>query len=135
MAYFTQEQKAKMAPKVKLICKKYGVNASLSVYNHSVVVLKIKAASIDFINNYNEVLSHDFYRTAAGQGPATGTLSLNPHHYSSAFTGQCLACLNELFDTLNEGNHDNSDIQSDYFDVGWYVDVNIGSWNKPFNLI
>ena len=29
-------------------------------------------------------------------------------------------------------NHDNSDIQTDYFDVGWYVDVNAGIWNKPY---
>jgi hypothetical protein len=32
------------------------------------------------------------------------------------------------------GNHDRSDIQSDYFDVGWYVDVNIGSWNRPYEV-
>jgi hypothetical protein len=33
------------------------------------------------------------------------------------------------------GNHDRSDIQSDYFDVGWYVDINIGRWNKPYALV
>jgi hypothetical protein len=35
---------------------------------------------------------------------------------------------------MNMGNHDNSDIMTDYFDVGWYVDVNIGLWNKPYIL-
>jgi hypothetical protein len=35
---------------------------------------------------------------------------------------------------MNGGNHDNSDVQTDYFDVGWYVDVNIGSWDKPYTL-
>jgi hypothetical protein len=33
---------------------------------------------------------------------------------------------------MNAGNHNNSDVQSDYFDVGWYIDVNIGKWNKPY---
>jgi hypothetical protein len=33
---------------------------------------------------------------------------------------------------MNDGNWDKSDIQSDYFNVGWYVDVNIGKWNKPY---
>jgi hypothetical protein len=33
---------------------------------------------------------------------------------------------------LNTGNHDNSDSQTDYFDVGWYVDVKVGKWNKPY---
>ena len=36
---------------------------------------------------------------------------------------------------MNDGNHDRSDPQSDYFDVGWYVDVNIGKWNKPYTLV
>lgn len=31
-----------------------------------------------------------------------------------------------------EGNHDNNDIQSDYFDVGWYLYLRTGKWNKPF---
>jgi hypothetical protein len=29
----------------------------------------------------------------------------------------------ELRDAMNSGNHDNSDIMSDYFDVGWYVSI------------
>jgi len=33
---------------------------------------------------------------------------------------------------MNTGNWDKSDIQTDYFNVGWYVDVNIGKWNKPY---
>ena len=36
---------------------------------------------------------------------------------------------------MNDGNHDNSEIQYDYFDVGWYIDVNIGRWNQPYQLI
>jgi hypothetical protein len=35
---------------------------------------------------------------------------------------------------MNAGNWDKSDIQTDYFNVGWYIDVNIGKWNKPYTL-
>jgi len=35
---------------------------------------------------------------------------------------------------MDIGNHDRSDIQSDYFDVGWYKSVNIGKWNKPYEV-
>lgn len=137
MAYFSQEQKAKMAPAVKALCKKYGVNASLAVRHHSVVVLNIKAATIDFIGNFNETVSNDFYLTSAmfyGREftPAKDSLSVNPYHFKNHFTGQALAFLTEMFDVLDEGNHDNSDVQTDYFDVGWYTDVNVGAWNKPF---
>jgi len=33
---------------------------------------------------------------------------------------------------MNEGNHDNSDIMTDYFDVGWYISVRLGKWDKPY---
>jgi hypothetical protein len=36
---------------------------------------------------------------------------------------------------MNDGNFDKSDIQSDYFHVGWYVSVNIGKWNKPYEVV
>ena len=42
--------------------------------------------------------------------------------------------LSEVIPAMNNGNHDNSDIQTDYFDVGWYIDVNIGKWNKPYTV-
>jgi hypothetical protein len=36
---------------------------------------------------------------------------------------------------MNAGNHNRSDAMTDYFDVGWYVDVNIGKWNQPYILL
>ena len=61
MAYVSQELKAKLAPKIKAICKKYGVKASLAVRNHSVLCLNIKSGKIDFIGNFNETC-HPQYR-------------------------------------------------------------------------
>jgi hypothetical protein len=40
--------------------------------------------------------------------------------------------MKEIFVAMNDGNWDKSDIQSDYFNVGWYVDVNIGKWDKHY---
>lgn len=139
MAYFDQTRKAQMAPAVKVLCKKYGVKASLAVRNRSTVVLNIKSADIDFITNFNETVTNDFYlssQMAYGGAftPAKDNISVNPYHFEKHFSGQALAFLTEMFDVLGDGNHDNSDIQTDYFDVGWYTDVNIGSWNKPFTV-
>jgi hypothetical protein len=32
------------------------------------------------------------------------------------------------------GNHDKSDVMTDYFNVGWYIDINIGKWDKPYKV-
>jgi hypothetical protein len=36
---------------------------------------------------------------------------------------------------MNDGNHDTSNAQIDYFCVGWYVNVNAGHWNKPYRRV
>lgn len=133
MAYVSQELKKSIAPVIKTICKKYGVKATLAVRNHSTLVLNIKSGKIDFIGNSNRVCGADHYQVARGFKPNTsGHEDVNPYHYKSHFDGQALSFLKEVIPAMNNGNHDNSDIQSDYFDVGWYIDVNIGKWDSPY---
>lgn len=38
----------------------------------------------------------------------------------------------ESLDLFRIDNHNRSDSQTDYFDVGHYTSINLGSWNKPF---
>ena len=134
MAYMNQDKKAKIAPVVKAILKKYRMKGTLSVRNHSTLVLSIKEGSLDLISNYNETVANapGGFR---GGNPAENYLSPNPYWYQDHFSGESLKFMGELFDALNDGNHDRSDIQTDYFDVGWYVDVNVGGWNKPYLVV
>lgn len=128
MAYMSQERKAALAPAIKAICKKYGVKASLAVYNHSSLVLNIKSGPIDFIGNYNSTVGNRYQQCESKY------MQVNPYWYHDHFDGAALAFLKEVIPAMNVGNHDRSDIQSDYFDVGWYTDVNVGRWNKPYLL-
>lgn len=129
MAYMNQERKAERAPAVKAICAKYGIKASLAVRNHSTLVLNVKSGVIDFINNFNTTVAAD-----CGFTPAKQSIQINPYHYEKHFSGDSLKFLEEVMAVMNTGNHDNSDMQTDYFDVGFYVDINIGAWNKPYSL-
>ena len=123
MAYVSQELKSKLAPQIKAICKKYGVKASLAVRNHSTLVLNVKSGKIDFIRDYGD--SDDARKFG---------IQVNPYHYKSHFDGNAKAFLSEVIPAMNDGNWDKSEIQYDYFNVGWYIDVNIGKWNKPYEL-
>lgn len=135
MAYVSQELKKSLAPAIKAVCKKYGVKASLAVRNHSTLCLNIKSGTIDFIGNANEVCGADHYQVSRGFTPnKSGYDNVNVYHYKNHYSGKALKFLSEVVSLMNNGNHDNSDIQTDYFDVGWYVDVNIGKWNKPYIL-
>lgn len=131
MAYISQEEKSKIAPVVKDICKKYGVKATLSINNHSTLVLTISSAKIDFIQNYNQVgekRNHDGRRQIAKD-----YLQVNTYWYHEHFDGKAKEFLEKVISAMKgQGWFDKSDIQTDYFHVKHYVDVNVGRWNKPF---
>ena len=129
MAYVSAETKARIAPKLRAIAKKYGLKATVAALPHRALVLNISGGKIDFITNHNETLAiHGHHSTVRDH------ISVNTYHYPSHFTGEALAFLTEAVAAINDGNHDNSDTQTDYFDVGWYTNINIGRWNKPYTL-
>jgi len=130
MAYVSPELKAKLAPTIKAILKKYNVKGSIAVRNHSTLVLNVKSAPIDFIADFNETAKQ---RYASGdRREAIGHIQVNEYHYKQHFSGKAKQFLTEVITAMNDGNFDHSDSQSDYFCVGWYVNVNIGKWDKNF---
>jgi hypothetical protein len=135
MAYVSQEMKAKLAPRIKDICKKHGVKATLAVRHHSTLVLNIRQGSIDFIGNFNSVAGDRARPDHLPFQPATKSIDVNTYWYKEHFSGAALKFLNEVMPVLNDGNWDKSDVQTDYFNVGWYVDINIGQWDKPYALV
>jgi hypothetical protein len=132
MAYMNQERKAELAPAIKAVFKKYGINGSIAVRNHMALVVSIKSGPIDFFESYNRVSMSRFQKCS--HSPAQDCMDVNPYRYHDHFDGVAHDCLEELITAMNAGNHNNSDIQSDYFDVGWYANVSIGKWNKPYTL-
>jgi hypothetical protein len=150
MAYMSQENKKRIVKLAKPVLKKYGIKAtfgvrhhstlvcniksgSLDVRHHSTLVCNIKSGSLDFINNYCETVKN------AWEGHVESVkkdqyIDVNVHHYEKHFSGDCLAFLKELITVMNDGNYDNSDAQFDYFDVGYYIDINVGKWDKPYVL-
>lgn len=140
MAYMSQEKKAKIAPVVKAICKKYGVKASLAVRNHFTLSLNVSQGPIDFIENYIKTDEDRPYIRKMDERSISflrknRAIDVNVYHYKDQFSGKALSFLKEVIPAMNDGNHDRSDPQSDYFDVGWYSDVNIGNWKKPYTLV
>ena len=140
MAYVSQELKAKLAPSIRAVCKKYGIKASVAVRNHMTLVLNVKQGSIDFIENYIETDKAKSYCNYMSETDIAGirknqSLDVNPYHYRDHFSGHARKFLIEVMSIMNDGNWDESDSQTDYFNVGWYVDVNIGRWNKPYALV
>ena len=131
MAYVSQELKAELSPAIKTVLKKYSVKGTIAVRHHSTLVVNIKSGVIDFIGNYNEVTGGDLHGN-----PRLGNIDVNPYWYHDHFSNVAKDFLIELFAAMKGDKwFDRSDFQSDYFHTAYYLDVNIGQWNKPYQVI
>lgn len=122
MAYVDQDKKKRIEALVKPIFKKYGIKARLGVRNHSELVCRITAGPIDFFADY----------TYRGDRTVKDYIQVNHYHYDRDYTGKALEFFKELIPALQSENWDKSDIQTDYFNVGYYLSVEVGQWDKPY---
>jgi hypothetical protein len=122
MAYMNQDKKKVIASKLKPVLKKYGVKGTLSVRNHSSIVLNVKAGKIDFFEDYGD-----------REDAKKFGIQVNPYWFHDHFEGKSKQFLTEAFDALKSaGYYDNSDASIDYFDTAYYYNINIGNWKKPY---
>lgn len=136
MAYMNQQKKAVIKANLDKALKGTGVKFSLSVRNHSTISCTIKSAPIDLIANSNETCGKDFYQVSRGFKPNDSRYEqVNPYHYKDHFSGKALEIVDKVVKALYTADYyDRSDAMTDYFDTAYYVDVNIGKWNKPFEV-
>jgi hypothetical protein len=141
MAYMSQEHKAKIAPVVKEILKKYGVKGTLAVRHHSSLVLNIKSGKIDFIENYikTDAASYCAKKMDADQIAyirTKKTLDINEYWYQEHFTGKAKSFLKEIIAAMKGPEYfNNDDAMTDYFHRSHYIDINVGAWNKPYEVL
>lgn len=132
MAYMNQERKAKIAANLKPILKKFGVKGTLAVRNNSTIVLTVKSGKIDFIENF---LASGMRANDAEYVRTKRYIDVNPYWFHDHFTGKAKDFLTAAFRALKSADwYDESDAMTDYFNTAYYVDVNIGKWNKPYEI-
>lgn len=140
MAYMNQERKARIATALKPILAKYGVKGSLSVRSHSSIVLTLKSGKIDFVENFIDTDANVSHGRKMEQSQIdylrkNQTLDVNPYWFQEHFSGKAKAFLTEAFRALKSADwYDESDAMTDYFNTAYYVDLNVGKWNKPYTV-
>jgi len=140
MAYMNQERKAKIATAIKPILSKYGVKGSLSVRNHSTICLTLKSGKIDFIENFiktdtDSIVGRKMDQSQIDYIRKNQSLDVNPYWFQEHFSGDAKAFLAEAFKALKSADwYDESDPMTDYFNIAYYVDVNVGKWDRPYEV-
>ena len=143
MAFMNQEKKKILAPAIKAVLKKYNMKGTIAVRHYMSLVVNIKEGALDLLGA--EQKHRDEYAKMRGQEsyPVGDNLQVNQFYAAewAEKVGETTIAkfYEELIDAMNGRgtsvqNHDNSDAMTDYFDVGYYIDINVGNWNKPYNL-
>ena len=82
MAYIDQERKSEIAPLVKGVLAKYGIKGTLSIRNHSTLVLTIKSGRINFCQNWFDTYPANYHRnpTAHQVSGVPDHIDVNVYH-------------------------------------------------------
>jgi hypothetical protein len=139
MAYVTQEVITKARLALKALNKEYGIKATLSGKGDSTLYLTIAEGKIDFITNFCENvkakrIQHDTQQVIDWVTKEQN-ISVNQYYIDNSFDGIALEYLEKAKSIMLVDHWDRSDIQSDYFNCAYYLNISIGRWNKPYNFV
>lgn len=131
MAYVSKEDKVKIVAAVKAVLPK-NWKATFAVNNGSTIVMTIKSTPLTL----EEILGkeacdelNDYHRFDG----VLGYVDINHHRLDRDIKDDfARSILEKVVDALNTDNYNNSDIMTDYFDVGHYIDLQFGSFDKPY---
>ena len=119
MAYISQDEKKELAPGIKAVLKKYGMKGSIAINHYSSLVVNVQKGKIKFDHSHGD-----------------GYTQVNTYHIDSWYEGAAKNFLSELLAAMKGTKwYDNSDAMTDYFDTAYYMDINLGKWNKPYEYI
>ena len=119
MAYMNQEKKKVIAAMLKTALKGKNVKYTLSVRENMDLYCKISAGCAGLKIHSDE----------------RGYHNVSEYHINENYNAEAAEILNIMKKCLNHENYDRSDSQTDYFDVGHYVTIVVGTWDKPFQVI
>jgi hypothetical protein len=134
MAYMNQARKAELAPAIKAVLKKFGMKGTIGVSNYSTLIVNLQSGELDLIEEANAFNREFAQRTGQKFYPVTGNYQANPYKGADAYADSVVGQFFKELTAAMRGKiwYDNSDIMTDYFDTAYYMEINVGKWNKPY---
>lgn len=139
MAYVTEEIITNARTGLKSLNKEYGVKSTLKGKGTSSLTLSISKGSIDFITDYCATIAvkriNQDISTAINYAKLKQYIAVNQYYLENEFSGLALEYMQKASNIMHAEHWDKSDIQSDYFNCAYYVNIYVGRWNKPYALV
>lgn len=134
MAYITAEKVAEKRNKIKAAFPaKEGWKFSVRREHYTAISIKVLRGPVA-LEIFKKDEDSDYRRPENGVEmiERAGT---HPSWIDGKFPEETAKILFKIWAIVNEDNYDNSDTMTDYFDVGFYANVDIGDWDKPYEVV
>lgn len=129
MAYMNQDKKKIIKANLDKVLKPLGIKYSLRVQDYMSITCTLRSGEVDFIENFKQTTGKDFDQHIRNH------IQVNPYWYKDHFTHRPQRVVGEVLEALRSADYyDKSDAQVDYFDTAYYFHLNIGDWDKPYEL-
>ncbi len=130
MAFISQEDKKTLAPAIKAVFKKYGLKGTISIKNHITLCANVSAGRLDLLGA----------AAAVGSIRSTGYYQANPYRPTNQKYKDINLDIFNFYEELKKAMRgslwfDKSDLMTDYHHTAYFMSINIGRWNKPYQLI
>jgi hypothetical protein len=137
MAYVSQEKKKEIHAALKAVFPK-SWRWSLAVNHGSSLVLNIWSAPVDLLAMVNAVGQKRAENCNQQHlwSPSRSYAQLNPYYLENQFEGEALKIMVKAkAQMFGHGYFDKSEPMTDYFHCAWYVNMNLGKYDKPFKVV
>lgn len=120
MAYVSKELKAQLVAEIKKVMPK-SWKASYAIRNYSTLIVTISKAPLDLHETFSDMREEkNEYRVS------------EYHFKDKCLNEEVKNTLEKIVNAMNGQNYNNSDVMTDYFDVGYYTELRFGKWDKEF---
>ena len=129
MAYMNQDKKKVIKANLDKVLKPLGIKYSLRVQDYMSITCTLRSGEVDFIENFKQTTGNEFDQHVRNH------IQVNPYWYQDHFTHRPQRIIGECLDALRSADYyDKSDAMIDYFETAYYYHLDVGSWDKPYEL-
>ena len=138
LAYISQTEKKELAPAIKKVLKAYGMKGTLSINHYSTLAVNLKGGSLDLLGAAQK--KNDIYSERHGRKIS----DIGSYYQANAYSveteyDQIDSKIGQFYRDLIKAMKgtkwfDKSDLMTDYHHIAYYLNINVGKWDRPYEF-
>ena len=139
LSYISQKEKKELAPQIKAVLKKYGVNGTIAINHYSTLVVNLKKGKLDLIGAAQKINNERAERQGLPVTKIDNYFQANAYREPTEYENfaPTIGCFYSDLIKAMKGTKwfDKSDMMTDYFHTAYFLSINVGKYSAPYQFI